>query len=60
MGRGGFVIKESTEDKRFKLDLEILTTEGHMDVILRRYLRKRKCNLQSKKELRNILTYVWE
>lgn len=56
MGRGGFVIKESTEDTRFKLDLEILLTEGHMDTILRRYLRKRKCCLQSKRELRNILT----
>lgn len=56
MGRGGFVIKESTEDTRFELDLEILITEGHLDTILRRYLRKRKCYLQSKKELRNILT----
>lgn len=55
-GRDGYVKKEPTEDKRFKLDLETLVTGGHMDKLFRRYLRKRKCHLQSKKDLRSILT----
>lgn len=49
-GRGWCVKKESTEDKKFKLDLGILIINGHMDKIFRRYLRKRKSKKARKNE----------